>query len=872
MKIKKILTLVLSLIIVFSLAGCKKDDTTTTYTQPSLTSSEEVVYKTTYNGYDINVTKGEVLKMINYYGGIGILLQQVDEFLLKDYISQVDVTSNEYISRYNRLVYSSSNTAYINSISAEDKAKCLQEYEYTMYVMGFDTEAKKQEYIKFLAARDLYTKTWLKDQQSDTDSDYYISQEDLETYYNDSYYQNGKAIVVNFTSGNDYRAAIKSLGLVVYNSELRLYTGDKALSEVAQRELNSDNTRVLTSEESLSYAVKLYNLVYSSYKDEATTTNVYTSSDFDYNFKALSVSSSTIATKIFNLSKDEFTYYVSSDTVDYGTTYTFIYRLDGERTDYNDLNEEAKAAVLAEYYTTLVETTANVTAALVDLRLKNNITFYDRFFAYNYTKSYDTSYGTDHDSSTDDTAAEITGDKEKILTVDGLTITCDSFYDFVSERDINYYVFYAAIPHIEETLSSYSLLYGDNRDLFSNASLRYVSYYSGLRSTVDTNYDDTNTTDAYEYEEDYIYQTYGYKTFEDTVNYYYAANDLKTMTVYQLLFNVAEDGTVAINSEYLSKIQETLDKFYDNYYDVYGVELSIYTDYNGDYKVDDMNDVINNLESYGVKMYDNSNDLLTGDALKTAYTNALDSFYTLVKDTVKDKKSDSEALTAIKALIEDYDTTSITDTTSKYYLYKKLGFKLSYADISTTNSSSKTISVTYFSFYDTYTDEVNAALKSIYDKVIASGFSDPFAICDSLTYDKDGAHFFIGTEGDSDKPSYKFSIADDVADDDDTVYNTACENDQDKLTMTQLINALYIDFYTIIATDSDTAYDDYHISSFPDVYPSDLDFSTYTDYIDNYFYSDNFVNIFYSGVLKKEAGDSFDKYIEIYTYFLKNSD
>ncbi|MCB9498841.1 MAG: hypothetical protein H6687_03020 [Bacillales bacterium] len=854
MKIKKLFTLLLVVLISLALAGCKDEtETTTDYVQPSITSGDTVVFNSSYNSHAYEVTKKEINTMVRYYGGIGLLLQEIDKELLSSYVENITTLSPEYISRYNRLVYSTDDEDTIAALSDEEKATDLQEYNYTMYIMGLDTEAKQEEYIKLLAARDVYTEEYINDCQNDEDSDYYVSEDTLESYYTDSYWADTKAIVISFSSMNDYRSAVKSLGLVIYNSELRVYTGSEDINNVAQRELNDENTREFNDNaEALSYFIQLYNIVYSSYKEEATAANVYTSDDFNYNFIKLSTVSEDLASYMFSMSADDYTYTVAPYTVGYGTAYTIIYKLTGEdKADYADATDEVKNEILSHFIDAYVATTSVVTAAMANLRSENGITFNDRYFAADYV-SYDSSYD---DSS-------IAGDSTILVKLNDFSITADDFYNYATERDLAYYLMYAAVLKIEETMDAYTLLYGDERDVTKNASLRYISYYDDLESYISSNY----SADDYELESDYIFDTFGFNNFEDALNYYYVSNDLKTMVVYSLLFNIDDDNNVSVNPLYEAKLQSIMDDYYNNYYDLYTYELSIYTDYDGDFEKDDLEQVIDNIDEYGIKLYDGSDNLITDKAaLQAAYEAELDSFYELIKDKVEDADSASDAATIIKDFIDEYNNSSRID--GDYSEYKELGFMLSYSAVSTTDDDSNTVSITYYNYGDTATAQMNAAYLSVYDKVISDTYDDVFAIADSLTIDEVGAHFILATEGDggTTKPSFKYS----EDEDEDSEYNNAANNDSDTPTMTQFINAMYIEFYEVILTDSDTALSDFNISYFPDLFPSDVDFSDYVTAADNYFYSESFVNIFFAGVLSQEEGyEDYATYQTIYQYFL----
>ena len=100
---KKLFSLILVLSISLFLVGCKKEskeDATVNYTNPEISEAEKVVFSGKYNELDYKVTKSDVYDAIRYYGGLSLLLQQLDETLLASEVSALTTSSPEYVSRY----------------------------------------------------------------------------------------------------------------------------------------------------------------------------------------------------------------------------------------------------------------------------------------------------------------------------------------------------------------------------------------------------------------------------------------------------------------------------------------------------------------------------------------------------------------------------------------------------------------------------------------------------------------------------------------------------------------------------------------------------------------------------------------------------
>lgn len=913
MKMRKLLVLLLILILGISLAACDKTDDKEaeySYTQPQITEASKVEFTSSYKDVNYSISKKDLYTMVRYYGGIGLLLQEIDEHLLSSIISTITTVSPEYVSRYNRLLYSTDDADEIAKLSAEEKATALQEYNYTMYIMGLSTAAAQESYIKLLAARDIYTRTYLEEVcQADPDNDYYITEENLKTYYEEEEWDDTKALVINFDSQNDFREALLSLGLVIYNSELRKYTGVTPIADVYERQLSEENTLKLTEAETQAKFIELYNLVYSGYKTEVTAANIETLAELDYNYDELYVSNTSLAEKLFAMEAGDYTYTIVPYTVSYGTAYTIMYKIvDEDKVDFEDITEAKKEAILDKAYDALVATSSVVTAALVHLRSEKGITFNDRFFAQDYAASYDTTYVT----------TEIVGDETVLVKLnDGFDVTADEYYDYATSRNKAYYILNAAVVQIEQITDSYSMLYGDEKVLANNASKRYISYYDTLKDDIEEN------ATSYELEEDYIYETYGYTTFEDVINYYYASNDLKTFVVYDLLFGEDENENIIINAAYEAKLQEVLDEYYDNYYDLYSYELTVYTDYDSDYAADDLAEVIENIDNYSIKLYDVANQLITDKAEKqAAYKAKLNEFYAVVAAIATGKDSDEDAVEAIEDFIKEYNASSRFDATNPYKEYKDLGFKLSYQTVvyssssSSSSSSTTTTSITYANYKDTATEAMNEAYIKIFAD-IANGYSKYVAynnisyvlttdtvldatktyytlaedvytvvaapdVANIATYyekindisfvvDENGAHYIVATPGAAGSSYPKFDF-NETSDDSSNTYNDYANNDTVAPTLTQLVGALHYSFYEIILT-SETVALEYGIEDFPQAYPSDVDMDDFVSAVESYYYSNNFINSFFADVLSSNAeyAETFEQYEVIYTYFLNNN-
>ena len=154
----KVLSLLLVLFVALVLVGCANNnkEENVTYTNPSISESDSVVYSGSYNNRNFSVTKGEVYDQVKYFGGLSLLLEEIDSKLLEAKVSEITTTDSFYTNRYNKMVYETSNQAEIDSLSDQEKNKLLENYNKTLALMGLDATGA-ENYIKLLAARDKVT-------------------------------------------------------------------------------------------------------------------------------------------------------------------------------------------------------------------------------------------------------------------------------------------------------------------------------------------------------------------------------------------------------------------------------------------------------------------------------------------------------------------------------------------------------------------------------------------------------------------------------------------------------------------------------------------------------------------------------------------
>ena len=802
---KKLLSLLLLLVLSLTVVSCAKDETVE-YTHPTISNPEEVILTSTNNSLTYKVTKADLYHSILDNGGLNLVLEALDSELLASYVQSV--TDAELESKYNRVVHS---TEVLDTLTPSEINENIDNYTNQMKVMGFRNDSI-QTYLKFLAGREKYALKVLTDAQADKKSDYYVEDETLKAYYEENCYTDAKAIVVNFMSSSDYKSTIQGLGYVTYNSELRKYTGTTPIADVLQADLDDTNTKALNDAELKAAFIELYNAVY-PYRTQLTDATLLTDTHLDYNFEVLSAQDSTLASFLFSLEKNEYTYAPYKSSTSYETVYSLVYKLTDGLKDYYDLTSAEREAVLNKYLVSLSHDADTVSNILVELRKDNGLTFYDRYLANAY-KSYDA-----------EVKVEAKGDQSKVLKCGDVELTADELYDYAKDPSEAYYMLGAATQAIQQTLKSYEIAYGLERDLDKNGSLRYISNYDAAIKTLDqykANYD----TD-----EECLYTYFGATNLRDAVKYTSVRSDLDYLAMLDYLLTVDETGKATFNKNVSNHMESFLNDAYSGYYDLTPYLLVVYTDYDGDFRVDSMEDVVYNPSEYGLE--------LTQDEYEAVLKELYDIFYALFDDA----ESASDVAEAMQDFVTKYKKAS--RVSGPYAKYKNLGIHIGYSKPSVSGSSY----ITYFNYASDTTDNMNELLKELYAD-ITDGTFDSFVlqhVTDTLVVDENCAYFGAAAKGSStSRPKFAY----DKSTDTDNKYNDYAANELDAPTTTQLANALLYEIYEHLFDDEECA-EEINVTSFPKAFPSAVNLTSYAHAIMDEYFNTAYYAYYYSSILYK---------------------
>ena len=789
MKKKIIFSLLFLFVAVLLLVGCKNsgnenNESTDDYTKPALSNPETVEFTKD----ELNVSKGEIYNSMKAGNLIATVVNEIDKNLLTTELSTITGT-DFYTLAQNYVYYGDAN------VSEDEKAELVDtfnESKNNLYLNGFRTDEQIDEYIKLEAAKMAKVYSYVLKAQEDSKSSYYLSEETLKNYYDNNKYQgtSAKAIVVNYLSENDFLHALESLGdYTIYNSKLV----SKKDATKSNRTLTDEDVDVLTDDQAKTLFNRLWNENYSNGFDNTLTAEV------TYNYDKLARTSSSFAKKLFALETNKYTYFVTSYSYPISTLYTAFFMVEAPV-----VQEYDKDAATNAYIMNSIKDASFVNTVMAAIRKEAQIEFTDRTLGYNYYNSYDKSYAY-LDTKGDATIAVKTKDK---------SLTVDEIYALAKTQNFESYLLYASLPYLLSNTPSYANIFGSEKDMDKNASLRKAYYANTVNSDVETNY----KSETYKTVSQYLYQKYGHETVEDVVKYVYMVGELLNFFVIDELYTVnTTDWTFTLNNEYEAKFQALIDDYYDNYYNIKAYNL--------------------------VVKFDADNDLKTDDAstLQATQTEVLEHLYDYVKARVdkainenEDKTSENTLIAnEMNKIVKEYKNAKRSSTALAYSndnalaYFKQYGLVLSYAQINSGNAA------TYINQGLSYTDEMNAALKELFNNpnMPTSSQTDKILVSDQMVYDKDGAHFIFATYGGS-KLSFKSTSTSTYA------YDADYKNEDEKMTVKQLAAAFYTNVYTTKYTSSTAAKDSYRIE-FSDNKPS-LTFTQYVKAVNDYYTSEYF--------------------------------
>jgi hypothetical protein len=261
---------------------------------PVLTTPDAVFFQ----GADFSITYQQIYEQFKANDGINQLLFMVDSHLFATELAAVSQADIDAKIKF--LQYGTDDDALIAELSDEDKASLEENYAQNIFLLGYQNDAAV--YARMLVAKENIALAAMLNPVN-KDLTWYLSDTVIKNDYVNNYFEDVAAIKIRFFSETDAKTAMRSLNLVSYQGDLRLYTGTKPIEEVSSNGFNDTNTRVLTEAEVLLYYIRLYNYAYAGWKPllpEATTVaELIANEEFTFAHKDIKAIQSGLATYLF---------------------------------------------------------------------------------------------------------------------------------------------------------------------------------------------------------------------------------------------------------------------------------------------------------------------------------------------------------------------------------------------------------------------------------------------------------------------------------------------------------------------------------------------------------------------------------------------
>lgn len=738
---------IIVVVIVMSVAcnALQKDNSTPTVSNPDETFM-------TYDGYDLS--RKDVYERVKVMDGLSHLQNYIDTELLsnyldKDYINEV--TQDEIDEQITEMTYGTTDDAEIAEFSERQIEDMEQNYHDTLVMNGFDPndDASVEAFMRLVIAKDTYT----KDMHLTTDeaSDFFVSEEDLESYYNDYEQGNMQAITLRFLSSKDLENVLNRFNIVPnFENEdgdegLGLYEGDAPIEDVASDDFDDTNTTLLTDDEALEIYIELYNFLNPEREqiDLATSIEdlIAMENDFfmfnQYDLQKEGETSRTgaildLSDYLFNtLNESDLDYSKSSKGI--GDYRYMAYELTRDDVPAFDTLSEADLEELKAAYVEDLITSEQTSQVLQNLYEENNLKIHDKPLALSFEQQFRS-----------EVYEEIEDNPDKLATLDDFEVTADDYFDFASTR-------VGALYSLEELkeLTLFDSTYfedtfGDNRDVFENRSDKMKAFREHVRT------DKTSFNNG-------AYANYGFSPQDMSwEEFLYAAYGLGGEEEY---LNTLVMET--IRNDYLydevdfTKVMDYVEEQYENYFSLKADQILVFVDMDENFAPDDFDEFQEGLS----------------ESEQTEFNTRKAHLETAIRDAIEDGETMEDIVSAYKDASRIEDDTA--DDYSEWAEFKNAGLELRYENLQVqegTDQQGQPQSTDQLDFNNTqnYVEDFVAALQEVYEDYNTAEYEDEEEVyASNLTTTQFGIHLIRAEKGDAfEKPSAAFDNADgDFSDD-----------------------------------------------------------------------------------------------------------
>lgn len=737
---------------------------------PTVSNPEEPFF--TY-GENV-ITRGELYDRMKAADGTIQLIDYIDQKLLEDEIEAIEDEDVEEEIKW--LTYDTNDPDEIDRLSEREKEEMEQEFADLVLMSGFDPddEDSVDRYVRIQLAKESYTKSQF--QNDDEDEPFYVSDEDLERYYEDYKQGDLSAISLRFYNEEEYENVLNHFNLVDdYEDGFGLYTGDEDIDDV--EEFDDEDIEALDEEETLEYYIRIHNYLY-AYRDtvdEDLDLESLIELDyeyFQYNQGDLQEKAATRDEPFFaelsetlyhDLDVGEFTsesvaYEFEPETDpqddpwqqppeeeedDFDDVFLF-YVLDREEvTDFEDLASGTKAVLMDEYTEDLVGET-QIVQAFEQLHEENGLTIYDQGLAMFYAEQFQTQrdlYSEDFDG-------------ENIATLDDFDVHIDEYFDYMADRVGAIY----GSDLLKEKILLESEYFIEHFGVHQEAIYGQRTLFERLRDAV-TDEDRAKNRDLVqgwheqlrdmrEQVEEMGFEWELYLELQMSVT-------SNRAFINRQVANYLQGDYIMDRVDFDNEVLPYLEDAYENYLDMENTGVVFYLDREDELIEEDIDEYLETLSSDEQDAFEN---LL--EDLEDTFTEAYEALDEDEDETLEDLIEEYE--TALRGTDED------DDDYSRWGVFKNVGLRID------TDERGR---ITYSDIREE-DEELRNGLRTVYEALLES--DDDVLISESLTKTETAFHLFQAERtDDTERPSAAF-------DNEDNLYDEGFENSDDFPTIEQL--------------------------------------------------------------------------------------
>ena len=694
----------------FGCSAVKDNDVT-----PSISDSDSI-YLTVG---DITVTRQELWESMRISDGATYLTQLAEEILLASYID--GITPEEVDTAILKATYGTDDAEEIAKIQAdpEENQDYLDAYEQNLFILGFDPENEDdlKDYVKLNIAKEKATRAYIL---AATEGDsLFVSDEDLETYYNNKTKGNVCVLDIKFNSEKEAENVLDKFDLVPdYESGFGKYFGEDDITTLKNSDFNDTNTTELTEDEVFTEFVSLYNYMnpnnqlsvgvtlenYCEDNAEIATRN-WTEMTEDRSSSDTNVKYANYIFTTLGIEEEDVRFSIKPKASGNFSMLTFKVSED-LATDFADLTEPELDTLFEDVLESLItETSINIVVS--ELWADTELEIFDPMIKLQYEQQNSVTFKNN-------------GDDELIATVGDVEITADQLFSYMDNSIGTYY----AINLVQEKrlIDSvfYTAIYGDSHDYMNSDNEELAAHRETLRNLKgafgNNAYAGYGFSSADYTWEEFLILVYRNASESDAIKNLYVLGALQPYTT-----GASVDYTEAIDF-----IQDQA----DNYFSLNIEHLLIYVDFDNDFAPDEYNEIV---------------EALTGDDL-IEYDALLLSLENLINEEISDGAT-------FETIVNDFQDSLIGDEENVWAAYKEYGFYIMTQNLSeqVTSSGTKIVSITYAN-KDLYDEDFFNAMIRVYDSYVLEVNSSIEEITEyydtQLVQSNFGLHLIYATEGD----------------------------------------------------------------------------------------------------------------------------